>query len=283
MVFTLPSREGEERREKKSTTTEREEGLGNDLRSDTLWAHALTDARSECRFWRVETGRFSVINRPLSNELISHIPVNEMQPMSHACVRWNYELIHPQSHEQPLTDTGRVFVLARRTTDTQEARCISTNHPKRWDSRQTTSHWQQRHVTVRTTPQTDHELWWTRVTQHATLQGCLFNDNVKPLRTHKHHPKRHIDKQSWIETLCFSCLTWMKPVFWMIVAAFDKAAPTSFFHTATTKWPRCGTKTFYNHQTLEAFYSALQFDALTSSSWLGQSPHLELWEKITSI
>lgn len=75
-----------------------------------------------CRFWRVKTGRFSVTNRLLSTELIVHIPV---------C--WNDELIHPQSHEQLLTDTGHVFMLAHRTTDTQEVRGVSTNHPKRWD------------------------------------------------------------------------------------------------------------------------------------------------------
>lgn len=91
-------------------------------------------------FWRVKIGRFSVINRLLSKELILHIPVIKMQPMSQVCVCWNYELIHPQSHKQLLTDTGHVFMLAHRTTDTQEVGCISTNHPKRWDSQQTTSH-----------------------------------------------------------------------------------------------------------------------------------------------
>lgn len=72
----------------------------------------------------------------------------------------------------------------------------------------------------------------------------------------------------------------------MFVAGFDKVAPASFFHTATIKWPECGAgfkKSFYNHQTLEAFYSTAQFDALTSSSWPGQSLHLELREKITLI
>lgn len=186
---------------------------GCSLQSDTLWAHALMDARRYskiqkklmvCRFWRVKTGRFSVITRLLSKELILHIPVIKMQPMSHACVCWNYKLIHPQSHKQLLTDTGHVFMLARRTADTQEVRCNSTNHPERWDSQQTMSHWKQRHVTVRTMPQTDHDhdhCDWHRLHNMQHCKGVFFNNNVKPLRTHKHHLKQHINKQPWIKTL----------------------------------------------------------------------------------